>query len=269
MSHIHVVAHTHWDQEWYFTLQDSNILASYNFAEVIATLEQDPSYTCYHLDGQMAVVEDFLGINPEYRQRLNTLVRDKRLFIGPWYSQTDTYNVHGESIIRNLKYGMLSAREHGHAMMVGYLPDTFGHNAQMPTLLRGCGIDNIVFWRGINHDDQASKSQFIWRAPSGAEIIACAMAFGYGAAKISAPMLNTCMAKFTRSSMRFASAPGWNIYYCPAAAIRSISILIYPAFCARRASTHQKMTSTGSARWSTTSGSCDSGKAVLSAGKVN
>jgi len=183
MSHIHVVAHTHWDQEWYFTLQDSNILASYNFAEVIATLEQDPSYTCYHLDGQMAVVEDFLGINPEYRQRLNTLVRDKRLFIGPWYSQTDTYNVHGESIIRNLKYGMLSAREHGHAMMVGYLPDTFGHNAQMPTLLRGCGIDNIVFWRGINHDEQASKSQFIWRAPSGAEIIACAMAFGYGAAK--------------------------------------------------------------------------------------
>ena len=32
------------------------VLASYNFADVINTLEQDPAYTCYHLDGQMAVV---------------------------------------------------------------------------------------------------------------------------------------------------------------------------------------------------------------------
>lgn len=67
MNQIHVIAHTHWDQEWYFTRQDSMVLASYNFADVINTLEQDSAYTCYHLDGQMAVVEDFLAINPDYR----------------------------------------------------------------------------------------------------------------------------------------------------------------------------------------------------------
>ncbi|EOH6332304.1 glycoside hydrolase family 38 N-terminal domain-containing protein [Citrobacter koseri] len=183
MSNIHVIAHTHWDQEWYFTLQDSNILASWNFADVIRTLEQNPAYTCYHFDGQTAVVEDFLAVNPQYCERLKQLVADRRLFIGPWYTQTDTYNVHGESIIRNLKYGILSARKLGHAMMVGYLPDTFGHNSQLPTLLRGCNLDNIVFWRGINHDTQVEKSQFIWQAPSGAQVIACAMPFGYGAAK--------------------------------------------------------------------------------------
>lgn len=183
MNQIHVIAHTHWDQEWYFTRQDSMVLASYNFAEVIDTLEQDPAYSCYHLDGQMAVVEDFLAINPDYRARLETLVRDKRIFVGPWYTQTDTYNVHGESIIRNLKYGIFAARTLGHAMQVGYLPDTFGHNAQMPTILQGCNLDSIVFWRGIDHDRHAKSSQFLWRAPSGATVIACAMAFGYGAAK--------------------------------------------------------------------------------------
>lgn len=183
MNQIHVIAHTHWDQEWYFTRQDSMVLASYNFADVINTLEQDSAYTCYHLDGQMAVVEDFLAINPDYRARLEKLVREKRIFVGPWYTQTDTYNVHGESIIRNLKYGIFSARTLGHAMQVGYLPDTFGHNAQMPTILQGCNIDNIVFWRGIDHDRHAKSSQFLWRAPSGATVIACAMALGYGAAK--------------------------------------------------------------------------------------
>ncbi|MBG0635196.1 alpha-mannosidase [Enterobacter ludwigii] len=183
MSQIHVIAHTHWDQEWYFTRQDSMVLASYNFAEVIETLEQDPAWQCYHLDGQMAVVDDFLAINPDYRPRLEKLVREKSVFVGPWFTQTDTYNVHGESIIRNLKYGIFAARALGHAMQVGYLPDTFGHNAQMPTILQGCNIDNIVFWRGIDHDTQAKNSQFLWRAPSGATIIACAMALGYGAAK--------------------------------------------------------------------------------------
>jgi alpha-mannosidase len=183
MNQIHVIAHTHWDQEWYFTRQDSMVLASYNFADVIDTLEQNPAYRCYHLDGQMAVVDDFLAINPDYRARLEKLVTEKRVFVGPWYTQTDTYNVHGESIIRNLKYGIFAARTLGHAMQVGYLPDTFGHNAQMPTILQGCNIDNIVFWRGIDHDRQAKNSQFIWRAPSGASVIACVMALGYGAAK--------------------------------------------------------------------------------------
>ncbi|HHA2010544.1 TPA: glycoside hydrolase family 38 C-terminal domain-containing protein [Enterobacter mori] len=183
MNQIHVIAHTHWDQEWYFTRQDSMVLASYNFADVIDTLEQDPAYCCYHLDGQMAVVDDFLAMNPDYRVRLEALVREKRIFVGPWYTQTDTYNVHGESIIRNLKYGIFAARTLGHAMQVGYLPDTFGHNAQMPMILQGCNIDNIVFWRGIDHDSHAKSSQFLWRAPSGATVIACAMAFGYGAAK--------------------------------------------------------------------------------------
>ena len=47
MNQIHVIAHTHWDQEWYFTRQDSMVLASYNFADVIDTLERDPAYSCY------------------------------------------------------------------------------------------------------------------------------------------------------------------------------------------------------------------------------
>ena len=152
MTKVHVIPHTHWDREWYFTQQDSDVLATYNFTKVIETLESQADYSCYHLDGQSAIVEDYLKVLPHMRERMAQLVADKKLFIGPWYTQTDTYNVAGESIIRNLKYGMHIAEELGHSMKVGYLPDTFGHNAQMPTLFRGMGIDNIVFWRGIDYD---------------------------------------------------------------------------------------------------------------------
>ncbi|WP_019615554.1 glycoside hydrolase family 38 C-terminal domain-containing protein [Psychromonas ossibalaenae] len=183
MTKIHVIPHTHWDREWYFTQQDSDVLAAYNFTKVIETLEKQADYSCYHLDGQSAIVEDYLKILPHMRERMAKLVRDKRLFIGPWYTQTDTFNVAGESIIRNLKYGMHIAEEMGHCMMVGYLPDTFGHNAQMPTLFQGFGIDNIVFWRGIDYDSQVERSNFFWQSPGGDRITAYNLVYGYGAAK--------------------------------------------------------------------------------------
>lgn len=118
MAKVHVIPHTHWDREWYFTQQDSDVLATYNFTKVIETLENQASYTCYHLDGQSAIVEDYLKVLPHMRERMGKLVADKRLFIGPWYTQTDTYNVAGESIIRNLKYGMHIAEQLGHSMQV-------------------------------------------------------------------------------------------------------------------------------------------------------
>ena len=183
MAKVHVIPHTHWDREWYFTQQDSDVLATYNFTKVIETLENQSSYSCYHLDGQSAIVEDYLKVMPHMRERMAKLVSDKRLFIGPWYTQTDTFNVAGESIIRNLKYGMHVAEQLGHSMTVGYLPDTFGHNAQMPTLFKGCGIDNIIFWRGIDYDQQVERSNFFWQSSGGDSIIAYNLVHGYGAAK--------------------------------------------------------------------------------------
>ncbi|WP_404973732.1 glycoside hydrolase family 38 C-terminal domain-containing protein [Vibrio campbellii] len=183
MAKVHVIPHTHWDREWYFTQQDSDVLATYNFTKVIETLENTEAYTCYHLDGQSSIVEDYLRVLPYMQERMAKLVSGKKLFIGPWYTQTDTYNVAAESIIRNLKYGMHIAEELGHSMKVGYLPDTFGHNAQMPTIFKGMGIDNIIFWRGIDYDQQVEKSHFFWRSTGGDEIYAYNLVHGYGAAK--------------------------------------------------------------------------------------
>ncbi|OCH04753.1 glycosyl hydrolase-related protein [Aliivibrio fischeri] len=183
MAKVHVIPHTHWDREWYFTQQDSDVLAAYNFTKVIEILETQTDYSCYHLDGQSSIVEDYLKVLPHMRDRMAKLITDKKLFIGPWYTQTDTYNVMGESIIRNLKYGMHVAEELGHSMKVGYLPDTFGHNAQMPTLFKGVGIDNIVFWRGIDYGKQVEKSHFFWRSSGGDDIYAYNLVHGYGAGK--------------------------------------------------------------------------------------
>ena len=56
--------------------------------------------------------------------------------MGPWYVLPDEFLASGESLIRNLIFGKAIAEELGDYCPVGYLPDQFGHIAQMPQLLR-------------------------------------------------------------------------------------------------------------------------------------
>ena len=53
----------------------------------------------------------------------------------------DEFMVSGETIVRDLQMGLARTRELGGTADVGYLPDMFGHVAQMPQLLRLAGIE--------------------------------------------------------------------------------------------------------------------------------
>ena len=53
-------------------------------------------------------------------------------------------------------------------MPVGYLPDMFGHCAQMPQLLRHVGIEHAVVCRGV--PAAVDCHEFWWRSPDGTGI---------------------------------------------------------------------------------------------------
>ena len=113
--------------------------------EILEMLEKHKDYSCYVLDGQTVVLEDYLSSRPEDEGRIKKLVKDGRLKIGPWYTQTDEMVVGGESVVRNLLYGKLDCDKFGDRMMIGYLPDSFGQSAAFPKILNGFGIDKSLF----------------------------------------------------------------------------------------------------------------------------
>ena len=53
-------------------------------------------------------------------------------------------------------------------MDVGYLPDMFGHVAQMPQLLRLAGLEHAVVWRGV--PAAVEQTAFWWEAPDGSRV---------------------------------------------------------------------------------------------------
>ena len=166
-----IVPHTHWDREWYQTFQQFRIRLINLVDNLIDILENDKTFSDFTLDGQTIVLEDYLEVHPERRAILKKYITEGRIHVGPWYILPDEFLVSAESIIRNLLLGHKIASEFGRIMKIGYIPDPFGHISQMPQILKGFGIDNIIFWRGIEYD-QSQGNEFIWQGPDGTELFA-------------------------------------------------------------------------------------------------
>ncbi len=165
---VAIVPHTHWDREWYSPFQTFRIRLVRLLDELLPLLEGDLAYARFLLDGQTAVLDDYLEVRPEAAAALGRLAASRRLSIGPWMILMDEFMVSGETIVRDLQMGIRRATEFGGPMEVGYLPDMFGHVAQMPQILRSAGLDHAVVWRGV--PGEVTQSAFWWEAPDGSRV---------------------------------------------------------------------------------------------------
>ncbi len=177
-----LVPHTHWDREWYLTFQQFRIRLVQTIDRLLDILDRDPAFKYFMLDGQTIVLEDYLEVRPEQEERLRSYIAAGRILIGPWYLQPDEFLVSGEALIRNLQIGLRQAARFGEPMRVGYLPDCFGHIAQMPQILRRAGIESAVLWRGVGEEVQ--ESEFTWEAPDGSAVLVVYLPDGYGNARL-------------------------------------------------------------------------------------
>ncbi|WP_252247708.1 glycoside hydrolase family 38 C-terminal domain-containing protein [Clostridium sp. ZS6] len=180
---VYVVPHSHWDREWYFSIEDSNVLLSENIPYLMDVLEGDKEFSSYTFDAQLSIVEEYLKLYPEDRERLEKLIKDKRIFVGPWYTQTDSLLVNKESIVRNLLYGTRLGDKYGNSMKIGYLPDIFGQNQYLPSILKGFDIEDSVLQRGIYTEELNGNLNFTWTSPDGEKVNANNIFLGYGPGK--------------------------------------------------------------------------------------
>ena len=164
-----IIPHTHWDREWYFTTSRSKIYSLNHFKEIFDVLENNKNFSHFLLDAQLSIIDDYLEFHPYDENRIKKLVTEGKLIIGPWYTQTDQMVISGESIIRNLYYGIERAKDFGAYMKTGYMPDSFGQSAQMPQLLNGFNIKYNTFKRGLG-DSHYPKNEFYWESPDGSRV---------------------------------------------------------------------------------------------------
>ena len=179
---IFLYSGTHWDREWYeyFRGFQYNLVGMTN--DLLDGLEQTDDYGVFHFDGQTVVLEDYLEIEPQNKERLGKLIKAGKIIVGPWYDMPDEFLVSGESLIKNLQKGKQVARElfGVEVSKCGYVCDIFGHASQTPQIFAGMNIHHAVLGRGTNRHDL--PSHFRWKSLDGTECVVCRLSDenGYG-----------------------------------------------------------------------------------------
>lgn len=181
-KHAHYISGTHWDREWYRSFEEYRFLLVNLVDSLMDLMERNEAFRYFQLDGQTCMLEDYLDIRPGNRERLEKLISDGRILIGPWYTMPDLFCPDGESLIRNLLLGKRVCREWGvSAMPVGFICDMFGHPSQIPQIFAGFGIKDIVMGRGTN--ESTTDMFFDWISPDGSSSLTYKLQdkVGYGA----------------------------------------------------------------------------------------
>ena len=149
--------HTHWDREWYREFEIFRMRLLRVFDNVLEMLAKN-KIPCFYFDGQVSALEDYLAMRPEREELVISLIRHKRLFIGPFYCLVDEFLTDQTCFRKNLEIGLKTAQKYGCKDFIGYLADTFGHSQNIVDVLRDFGIDKCMVWRGVND----FPSEFSW-----------------------------------------------------------------------------------------------------------
>jgi alpha-mannosidase len=173
-----IVSHSHWDREWYLPFEGFRARLVAMLDGILETLENDPDYRSFMLDGQGIMLDDYLEVRPEAEARVRHVVSTGRLKVGPWYTATDVLLPDPESIVRNLQLGQWQARRFGgKALSVGYMPDLFGFSGQIPQLLQHFGIRDALAWRGMHPAN--AETVCWWESPDGSRVLVLRPQDGY------------------------------------------------------------------------------------------
>lgn len=168
---VHIVTYTHWDREFRWEFERTRMRLVDCIDHLLEIMEQNPDYRSFMMDGQLTLVEDYLEIRPEKRPLIEKFAREGRLELGPWYTLADCAPIQGESVIRNIQYGVKKSAEYGNTMKFGYNVFSFGQIGQLPQIYANFGIDSIIFYKYM--DPKKSKyHEFIWQSPDGTQALA-------------------------------------------------------------------------------------------------
>ncbi|MEO2257058.1 alpha-mannosidase [Paenibacillus amylolyticus] len=185
----HIISHTHWDREWYLPYEKHHMRLIKLVDSLLDQLDEGSDYKSFYLDGQTIIIEDYLQVRPEQKERLEKHIRNGRIVIGPWYILQDAFLTSGEANVRNMQVGHKDAKRYGTPSKIGYFPDTFGLVGQTPQLMQQSGIDNVFFGRGVKPTGfnntvsdagyESSFSELVWEGPDGSKVLGVLFANWY------------------------------------------------------------------------------------------
>ena len=175
---IHIMGHSHIDAAWLWPWRDGSNIALTTFRSALDRMKETPGF-CYSHSSAIHY-EWVRRADPKMFEEVRQRVREGRWeVVGGWPVEPDCNIPSTESFIRHCLYGKeFFQRELGVDVNIGFNPDSFGHPAGLPAILRRAGYRYYVFMRPQEHEMKLPLL-FWWESPDGSRVLALRIRRGY------------------------------------------------------------------------------------------
>ena len=172
-----IVPHTHWEGAVFKTREEYLQIGLPHILKVLSLLQRYPQYR-YVLD-QMAYVRPFLERYPTEVATFKKMLDEHRLEIAGGTVVMEDENVpSGESIAHQFLLSKWFFRDRlGYEVRTGWGLDTFGHNAQMPQILKLADMNSYWFSRGVSSSQ--TPAEVTWQGIDGTTVPGHWLPIGY------------------------------------------------------------------------------------------
>ncbi len=165
-------ANAHIDAAWLWREQETVQVCRNTFSSVLNMFETRPDFT--YTQSSAAYYDWMERLYPDLFGRIRESVAGGRWeVVGGTWIEPDCNLPSGESWARQLLYGKRYFRQKlGRDVTIGWNPDSFGYNWNLPQFYRNAGIDAFITQKiGWNATNVFPHRLFWWESPDGSRVL--------------------------------------------------------------------------------------------------
>lgn len=177
---VHMIGNAHLDPVWLWRWQRGADEALSTCRTACDILDEFPR--AVFTRGEAWVYEQVRQRDPDTFTRIRRHIEAGRwCAVGGWWIQADTNLPTAHALAKQIEIGHEWFRTHLGLteFPVAYLPDTFGHTAFLPRILREAGQGAFTFMRPSAEEMTLPTPLFRWRSPDDHEVLAFRIVGGY------------------------------------------------------------------------------------------
>lgn len=171
-ANYHLTGNSHIDAAWLWPWTETVDTVKRTFSSAVQLMNEYPTYTYTQSAAAYSqwMADKYPALNAEIAKRVD---EGRWELVGGMWIEPDLNMPSGESLVRQLLVGQAAFQKiYGHTAKIGWNPDSFGYNWQLPQIYKRSGIDFFVTQKmAWNDTNQLPLKLFWWESPDGSKVL--------------------------------------------------------------------------------------------------
>ncbi len=169
---FHLTGNSHIDAAWLWPWTETVDVVKRTFGTAAQLMGEYPTYTYSQSAAayNQWMADKYPSLNEQIKQRIQ---EGRWELVGGMWLEPDLNMPDGESLVRQIQIGQQTFQKlYGRTTRIGWNPDSFGYNWQLPQIYKRSGIDYFVTQKMTwNDTNQLPLKLFWWQSPDGSKVL--------------------------------------------------------------------------------------------------